>query len=63
MTIKEIKEFAKSKGIKLGAIKKKDAIIHAIQRAEGNFECYGTAKDGFCDQYNCLWRKDCLNLK
>jgi len=39
---------------------KKENIIRAIQRAEGNFECFGTAVSGNCDQMNCLWREDCL---
>jgi hypothetical protein len=59
MTVKKIKDLAKIKGIKVGNMKKEN-IIRAIQRAEGNFDCFGTAKDGVCDQLNCLWREDCL---
>lgn len=59
MTVNQIKEIAKIKDIKVGKMKKEN-IIRAIQRAEGNFECFGTAKAGVCDQYNCLWREDCL---
>ncbi len=59
MTIKQIKENAKSKGIKVGNMKKEN-IIRAIQRAEGNFDCFGTASAGVCDQINCLWKEDCL---
>jgi hypothetical protein len=59
MTVKQIKEIAKAKGIKVGNMKKEN-IIRAIQRAEGNFECFGTVTTGICDQYNCLWREDCL---
>ena len=36
-------------------------VIRAIQRAEGNFDCYGTAVEGECDQEECLWREDCFN--
>lgn len=61
MTVKQIKEIAKAKGIKVGNMKKEN-IIRAIQRAEGNFDCFGTATAGICDQYNCLWREDCLKL-
>jgi hypothetical protein len=32
----------------------------AIQRAEGNFDCFGTAVDGYCDQDRCKWREDCF---
>jgi hypothetical protein len=59
MTMKQIKDIAKEKGVKVGNMKK-DNIIRAIQRAEGNFDCFGTAVAGVCDQMNCVWRDDCL---
>ena len=59
MTLKQIKDIAKTKGVKVGNMKK-ETIIRSIQRAEGNFPCFGTATAGACDQINCLWRKDCL---
>jgi hypothetical protein len=59
MTIKQVKDFAKEKGVKAGNMKKEN-IIRAIQRSEGNFDCFGTAVSGECDQTNCLWRNDCL---
>jgi hypothetical protein len=60
MTLKKIKDLAKEKGIRVGNMKKEN-IIRSIQRAEGNFACFGTAKIGECDQTNCLWREDCLS--
>ncbi|MBI5640216.1 MAG: SAP domain-containing protein [Nitrospirae bacterium] len=60
MNLKEIKEIAKKKGIKAGKMSKED-IIRFIQRAEGNFECFGTALSGECSQTDCAWRSDCLN--
>lgn len=63
MTLKEVKGIAKSKGIKIVGNMKKENIIRAIQRAEGNFDCFGTAKNGICDQVNCLWMEDCLKIK
>jgi hypothetical protein len=59
MTLKQIKEIAKEKGVKAGNIKK-DELIRTIQRAEGNFDCFGTTSAGTCDQLSCLWREDCL---
>jgi hypothetical protein len=59
MTLKQIKEIAKEKGVKAGNMKKEN-IIRSIQRAEGNFDCFGSASSGYCDQTNCLWRDDCL---
>jgi hypothetical protein len=38
----------------------KGDLIRAIQRAEGNFDCYGTATEEECDQEGCLWREDCF---
>lgn len=59
MTLKEIREIAKEKGVKAGKLKK-DELIRAIQLAEGNFDCYGTAVAGDCSQTDCFWRADCL---
>ncbi|MEW6108336.1 MAG: Rho termination factor N-terminal domain-containing protein [Nitrospirota bacterium] len=60
MNLKEIKEIAKRNGIKTVKMKK-DEIIRSIQRAEGNFDCFGTAVSGECSQVDCLWRSDCLS--
>jgi hypothetical protein len=59
MTLKQVKDIARQKNVKVGNMKK-ETIIRAIQRAEGNFDCFGTAVAGICDQMNCMWRKDCL---
>jgi len=59
MTIIEVREIAKKRGIRTARMAKAD-IVRAIQRAEGNFDCFGSAWDGYCDQGNCLWRGDCL---
>lgn len=60
MTLKQIRDIAKQKDIKIGNVKKANA-IRTIQRAEGNFDCFGSAAARVCDQMNCLWRKDCLS--
>ncbi len=59
MTLKQVKDMAKTKGVKVGNMKKEN-IIRTIQKAEGNFDCFGTAMGSICDQSNCLWREDCL---
>lgn len=61
MKIQEIKAIAKAKGVKAGGLKKPE-LIKVIQKAEGNFDCLGSAASGYCDQYGCLWREDCLGL-
>ena len=62
MKIQEIRTIAKEQGIKTGNLIKPE-LIRAIQKSEGNFDCYGSATSEFCDQVNCLWRKDCLNFQ
>lgn len=59
MHIQTIRSIAKKLGISSAKISKTD-LIRSIQRAEGNFDCFATADDGFCDQYDCIWRDDCL---
>lgn len=58
MTVKELQKMAKNLGIKTGGLRKAE-LVRAIQRAEGNFDCFGTVED-FCDQTDCLFREDCL---
>ncbi|MGV1098369.1 hypothetical protein ACUUL3_03035 [Thiovibrio sp. JS02] len=61
MTMTDIKERAEKLGIKIGKMNKTD-VIRAIQRKEGNFPCFATAKD-YCDQLACAWRNACLPTK
>lgn len=37
----------------------KKELIKTIQRKEGNFDCFGNAKNS-CSQMACCWREDCL---
>lgn len=59
MKLQEIKEIAKNKGVKNINMKKAD-LIRSIQKAEGNFDCFGSINSNECSQMNCLWREDCL---
>jgi hypothetical protein len=59
MRLVEIEKKAHSLGIKnTWRFSKKD-LVRSIQRAEGNFDCFGKAK-GSCDQTACCWRSDCI---
>lgn len=59
MRLSDIEKKAKGLGVKdTWKLSKKD-LIKSIQRAEGNFDCFGTAIT-FCDQASCSWRSDCL---
>ncbi len=59
MNLEEIRTIAKSRSIKTGKLSK-TGLIKSIQAGEGNFDCYGTATQGVCDQGGCSWREDCF---
>lgn len=59
MNMQEIRQLAKERGIKPGK-RTKAELVKTVQRSEGNFDCYSTAVNRFCDQEGCLWRQDCL---
>jgi len=56
--IAQVRVQAKALGIKTSRRKKAD-VIRDIQRAEGNFPCFGTAVD-HCNQTDCCWREACM---
>jgi hypothetical protein len=58
MKINDLRKRAKALGIN-SARKGKAELIRAVQKAEGNFDCFGTARE-FCDQLACCFREDCL---
>lgn len=58
MKVEEIREKAKQIGIKPGKMKKAD-LIKAIQRSEGNIECFNSGAAPTCGQESCLWRDEC----
>jgi hypothetical protein len=60
MNVTEIRQIARQHGVKPGKLSKIE-MVREIQRAEGNFDCFGTANNSDCDQFDCLWRKDCFN--
>jgi hypothetical protein len=58
MKMQEIRNKAKTLGIKAKNVSKTD-LIRMIQRAEGNFDCFGKAVD-YCDQVDCCFYRLCL---
>lgn len=62
MSMEMVRDIARRRGLTLGKMKKTE-MIKNIQRAEGNFDCFGTAVSGYCDQQNCLWLATCLHMK
>ena len=61
MKMQEVRSLAKKQGINSFGKSKKDLILE-IQRAEGNFDCFGSAND-YCDQEKCRFRSLCLPKK
>jgi len=60
MNLQEIREIARIRGLRPRNLNKRE-LIRSIQLNEGNFDCFGTAYGGICDQGGCLWRKDCFS--
>lgn len=58
MKMNDVRTRSAALGLKIGGIKKADA-IRAIQRAEGNEPCFGSGRVD-CDQIDCCWREDCM---
>ena len=59
MRISEVEKKAKQLGIKNTWKFSRTDLVRGIQKAEGNFDCFGRAKDS-CSQMACCWRTDCL---
>lgn len=57
-SVKQLRDMAKSLEIKNTGKLRKEDLIHAIQLAEGNSDCFGKIPD--CGETNCLFRSDCL---
>ncbi len=59
MKLQQTKAIAKEKGVKAGNSMEVE-LIRAIQRAEGNRDCFLTEHLTVCGQMSCLWREKCL---
>ncbi len=59
MRLSDVEKIARNKGVKDTWVYTKKELIKQIQRQEGNFECFATARNG-CNQISCCWRGDCL---
>lgn len=61
MKMQELRDMAQILGVSTAGVDR-IGLVRAIQRAEGNFDCFATAHEGICDQLTCLWRADCFRL-
>ena len=59
MNMAQIRTVAKELGVKSGKLRKIE-LIHAIQSAENNPQCFSINYARKCGQDNCLWRGDCV---
>ena len=53
---------AKSRVSRIPGKMKKNELIHAIQGAEGNTQCFGWS-NGQCSNLDCCFMKDCLKTR
>ena len=58
MNLAEVRQRAKTMGLRTSHISKKD-LIRSIQAREGNDACYQT-KRASCEQLQCCWWSDCM---
>ncbi len=58
MTLKEIQQIARVRGVKPGKLGKTE-LVRALQREERCTPCFASEQAASCDQGNCLWRGDC----
>jgi hypothetical protein len=61
MKMQEVRARAKTLGLRNTFRLSKTELIRRIQKAEGNFDCFGTAED-YCDQFQCCFREDCFKF-
>lgn len=57
--MQQVRAMAKRLGVNIGGLGKVEA-IRKIQRSEGNFDCFGRAATGYCDQTECVFYDDCM---
>lgn len=60
MLMTDIKEKARGLGIEPGRLAKV-ALVHTIQRHEGNTPCFGRGVDD-CPHTECCFRRDCAKV-
>ena len=58
MNMVQIREIARTRGVKPGKLNKTE-LIRSIQQAEENPACFNTGFSMECGQEDCLWRPDC----
>lgn len=62
MNLQELQVKASALGIVHGWNTPEPVLIRAIQRREGSSPCFGTDERYTCPNFDCPWRRDCLEL-
>lgn len=57
MTLKKVRETARTLGIKNISRYRKENLIRVIQETEGNSPCFKDIRD--CREVGCCWREEC----
>jgi len=57
MTLKLVREKARTMGVKNITRFNKEKLIRIIQSSEGNSPCFKEIND--CWEFGCLWREEC----
>jgi hypothetical protein len=60
--LREVRTIARKIGIDTRNVTMTELIL-AIQRAEGNKDCFMTARVLTCGETGCCWREDCLGVQ
>ena len=58
INVTEIRKKAQKMGLTLRGIHKTN-LIHAIQKNEGNAECFNS-NNSKCEEMECCWRNNCM---
>ncbi len=59
MRLEAVRALARQRGIAADNMRKID-LVRILQRKEGHAECFGQIGVNACQQWDCLWREDCL---
>jgi len=62
MKMQDVRELGRKLGLKFPVGTTKVQAIRMVQKAEGNFDCFGRAENGFCNQKGCLFYVECLRV-
>ncbi len=60
MKMQEIRKLGRKHGLTFSVGTTKVDAVRAIQKKEGNFDCFGRAGNQYCDQMDCTFYTECM---